>query len=73
RFETRETALLKLEVFDIMGRRVRMLDEGLHTAGLGSVAWDGRNDAGRAVSSGTYLLRLESGGRVATGTAILAR
>ena len=73
RFETRETALLKLEVFDIMGRRVRTLVNGLHAAGLGSVEWDGRNDAGWAVSSGTYLLRLESVGRVASGMAILAR
>ncbi len=35
------------------------LPAGLHTA-----VWDGKNDSGRAVSSGTYLYRLESGPQV---------
>ncbi|HUF10484.1 MAG TPA: FlgD immunoglobulin-like domain containing protein [Rhodothermales bacterium] len=72
-FETPETASVRLEVFDIMGRRVRTLVDGLHAAGAGSVEWDGRNDAGRAVSSGTYLARLEVDGYAVTGTMVLAR
>lgn len=50
-------------VYDAAGRRVRILASGPRPAGAGRVVWDGRDDAGAAVSSGVFFLRLESGGR----------
>jgi hypothetical protein len=39
-------------VFDLAGRRVRSL-----RGGGGRLVWDGRDDAGRQVPAGTYLVR----------------
>jgi len=49
----------RLTVFDGRGRRVRTLVRGSLPAGSHSVTWHGRDDAGRPVGSGTYLVRLE--------------
>jgi hypothetical protein len=64
----------RLEVYDIRGHRVRVLADGTLPAGSQRAAWDGLDDAGRAVSSGTYLLRLETGsGRGLTRKLMLMR
>lgn len=47
-----------LEVYDISGRLVRTLVSGELNAGVHSVTWDGRDNAGRRVSSGTYFVRM---------------
>lgn len=50
----------RLALYDVTGRRVRLLAEGRRPAGRHQVAWDGRDDAGRRVASGIYFLRLEA-------------
>ncbi len=59
-----------LRVYDVLGRLVRVLAENLGAAGWHTLQWDGRDNAGRAVSSGTYLCVLSFGGeqRVITMT-----
>src|SRR5690606_4911432 len=58
RLEARGQATL--EVFDLLGRRVRVLVDGEQNAGSHTAAWDGRDAAGRAVASGVYLVRLRA-------------
>jgi hypothetical protein len=58
-FTLERTGRVKLGVFDLAGRRVRTLAVGEHAAGRHDVAWDGRDDAGRAVRAGSYRVRLE--------------
>jgi len=50
-----------LEVFDLVGQRVRVLVADALSAGAHQVVWDGRNEAGESVSSGLYLYRLRVG------------
>jgi Tol biopolymer transport system component len=52
---------VSLAVYDITGRKVRDLVSGPLSAGMHSVAWDGRDASGKAVSSGVYLSRLVQG------------
>ncbi|MCA9729656.1 MAG: T9SS type A sorting domain-containing protein, partial [Candidatus Eisenbacteria bacterium] len=49
-------------IYDVGGKRVRELrrNETL-TAGVHTVVWDGRNDAGRAVATGIYYYRITGG------------
>jgi len=47
-----------VDLFDLRGRRVRRLVDSTQSAGLHRVIWDGRDDAGRQLASGVYLLRL---------------
>ena len=64
RLESRGTATL--EVFDLLGRRVRVLADGDQGAGSHNVDWDGRDAAGRLVANGVYLVRLRTGDASAT-------
>ena len=57
---------VRLELFDVTGRRVRVLRDGLVPQGAHIVPWDGRNDAGGASHSGIYFARARSG----TGSAV---
>jgi flagellar hook assembly protein FlgD len=50
-----------MSVYDPAGRLVRRLVDGHRSAGPHEVVWDGRDDAGRSLPSGTYLVRLEQG------------
>ncbi|MFN8549180.1 MAG: FlgD immunoglobulin-like domain containing protein [Candidatus Eisenbacteria bacterium] len=45
-------------VYDLAGRQVRVLFEGETLAAGRPIAWDGRDDAGRALPAGTYLVRV---------------
>jgi flagellar hook assembly protein FlgD len=57
----------------VAGRRVRALLDGQRAAGLHQAAWDGRDDAGRAVASGVYFYRLQAAGRVETRRMLLLK
>lgn len=52
---------VRLEVFDIAGRRVTRLAEGPWAAGDHVLRWDGRDAAGARAAGGLYLLRLDVG------------
>jgi hypothetical protein len=56
-------ARVALAVYDQQGRRVRTLLAGTLPAGEHPVTWDGRDDRGRGVASGIYLVRGEAEGR----------
>lgn len=49
-----------LKIFDLLGHQVRTVVDRYTTAGTYSVVWDGRDNAGNIVPSGTYLYRMES-------------
>ncbi|MHB9028214.1 MAG: hypothetical protein ACYC9O_05555 [Candidatus Latescibacterota bacterium] len=40
---------------------------------MGSVIWDGKDERGQAVSSGVYLSRLESGGKMYAAKMLLMK
>jgi hypothetical protein len=50
-----------LSIYDLAGRKVRVLVKGRLGAGDHDLSWDGRDYAGRAVASGTYVLNLIQG------------
>ncbi len=61
RFEVGEPGLIEVTVHDVAGRLVTCLQPGaVLAAGPYRRSWDGRNDAGRAMPSGTYLVKLRA-------------
>jgi hypothetical protein len=54
---------LSLALYDIGGRRVRVLLNDTEPAGERSVTWDGRDDNGRLVRSGLFYARLVADGQ----------
>ena len=59
-----------LRIFDVRGRLVRTLADREHPAGTYQAAWDGADQWGQRVASGSYFWRLEAG-VVRTGQQIL--
>jgi hypothetical protein len=57
-FEITGVASLHVEVWDLAGRRVRLLYEGADGIGVYERGWDGRDDAGRLMPPGVYLGRV---------------
>jgi flagellar hook assembly protein FlgD len=65
-FDLPEAGPVRLSVFDVAGRLVRTLVDDSMPEGSHEAVWDGGDSAGGAVGSGSYLARLEFGGRVET-------
>ncbi len=72
-FDLPETADVRLEVFDILGRRVRLLLKARKPAGRHTVRWDGADDAGHRVVSGVYIFQLQADGRKCVAKVTLVR
>lgn len=53
---------MRLEIIDLLGRRIRTLHDGVSEPGNHAIFWDGRNDSGDPVASGVYFARLLVGG-----------
>jgi len=65
---------LTLSVYDICGMPVRTISMGKIAAGRRSLSWDGRDEQGRMLPAGLYLVRLEdTGGSHRAVKVILAR
>jgi hypothetical protein len=64
---------VSLSIYDLRGRLVRRLEEGMERPGRHSVLWDGRDSFGVPVPSGVYLYRLEAGDHTFTRKMTLLR
>lgn len=62
---------VRLEVFDLLGRRVRVLAEGVYPAGRHQVAWNARDGAESFLGAGVYLCRITAGEFRARRTMVL--
>jgi hypothetical protein len=54
---------VQLFIYDLGGRLVRRLVDGVQDPGLYSLMWDGRNQERHRVASGVYFARLRADGR----------
>ena len=54
---------VRVEVFDVTGRRIRTLAEGNFSPGRHDVAWDLRDDHGNRVDAGMFMVRALAGGQ----------
>ncbi len=59
-FELAAEQRARLSVYRLDGRRVSVLVDGIVSAGNHEISWDGRDDNGASLPSGTYLYRLET-------------
>lgn len=60
RFLLARTAEVRLSVYDILGRKVRVLFEGNKPAGEHAIIWDGNKADGTEAASGVYFYRLST-------------
>jgi flagellar hook assembly protein FlgD len=48
-----------VEIYNILGQKVRTLARGRLSSGRHDFSWDGSDDSGRRLAGGVYLLRLQ--------------
>ena len=60
RFDLPQAAPITLIVYNLLGREIQVLVDGILPAGRHTVVWNGRDEAGQAASSGIYFYRLSS-------------
>ncbi len=62
-----------IEVYNVLGQKVRTLVEETKSAGSYRIEWNGNDDVGRPVSTGVYLYRFQAGNVVQTKKMLLLK
>jgi len=52
---------VKIDIYNILGQRVKTVVDEYQLAGYKTVVWDGTNEKGSTVASGIYLYRIQAG------------
>jgi hypothetical protein len=65
--------MVKAEVYDLLGQRVQVLENGTRSAGRYKISWQGNTTNDQPAASGVYLLKLSAANRVAVKKIILMR
>jgi len=74
KYDLPQTSRVSLKIFDVAGRLVRQLRTGEHEeAGAHQAIWNGRDDGGRTMASGTYFYKLDAGTYSATKRMLLIK
>jgi len=72
-FTLSEQKRVTIAVYDVMGRKVATLVNGVRSAGTHAVNWDGRSENGQDLASGAYLLRMQTGDQSSTRRITIVR
>ncbi len=72
-FEIAQPGSVRLEIFNIAGQIVRSFGERPYPAGTHRIEWDGRDDRGQLLASGTYFCRIVAQGVARTGKMMLLK
>ncbi len=72
-FDLPQDSSARMSVFDMRGRQVAVLYDGLAPEGNLTVDWNGTDDAGQAQPGGVYLFQLETNTGVARAKGILVK
>jgi len=68
-----KTGSVRLDIYNIKGQLVRTLVNDHKTAGSHSVIWDGKDDNGRAASTGVYFYRMVTPDKVLTNKMLMMK
>jgi flagellar hook assembly protein FlgD len=62
-----------IAIYDVSGARVPTLVDAVQEPNRYVVTWDGKNEAGKAMTSGVYFVRYRAGSHSFTKKAVLLR
>ncbi len=72
-YELDEPGVLRVQAFDVIGRRVTTIVNRYENMGPATLVWDGNNDEGEPLPSGIYFITLHLGDRMPTKAVVLVR
>ena len=64
---------VRIDMFDITGRRVRTIADEAMTAGVHRITFDGRSSSGDLLATGVYFYRMQAGAYTATKKMLLMK
>lgn len=71
RYTIAADAEVDLSIYDMLGKRVQVLERSRMSAGEYTATWDGKSESGVKVAPGLYLISLRSNGSVRTRSMIV--
>ncbi|MFQ5650630.1 MAG: T9SS type A sorting domain-containing protein [bacterium] len=72
-YDVAGTGPVSLQVYNMLGQRIRTLFDGVRQAGSYSILWDGHNEKGEQVAAGIYFVRMKSDNLVFTRKMLLVK
>ena len=72
-YDIPEVANVSLDIYNVMGQKVRTLVAGSHEPGRYRVLWNATNDFGEGLSSGMYIYKIQAGDFVSVKKLILMK
>ncbi len=72
-YQMPQQSYIRIEIFNLLGQRVRTLVNDVKEPGFCQAVWDGRNDSGARVGNGVYLYRMVAGDYVLVRKMILMK
>lgn len=72
-YQLSDDSHVEVTVFDLMGRTVQILVNGQQSAGSYNLYWNGQDNTGNPMASGTYFILLKTAGEIKTQKAVLLR
>jgi agmatine/peptidylarginine deiminase len=72
-FTLADEANVNFDIYNVKGQLVRNIKVGAKASGRHRIEWDGRDDQGRACSTGVYYIRMDAGNQSFTRKAVLMK
>ncbi len=73
KYEMGSAGSVSIDVFDVNGRKIRSLYNGIQIPGQHEIRWDAKDDHGRSMSSGVYLFKVNVNGKQQTAKSLLLK
>ena len=73
KYEMGSAGPVSIDVFDVSGRKIRSLYNGIQIPGQHEIRWDAKDDHGRSMSSGVYLFKVNVNGKQQTAKSLLLK
>jgi len=70
-YQLPEATKVRLEIFNMVGQRIRVLVDSFQSEDSHQAVWDGKNEEGDRVGSGIYFYRMQVGAFSAAGKLVL--
>jgi len=73
KYDLKNAGDVTVAIYDINGKQIRTLVDGYQTNGSYEVVWDGKNDKGKQVATGTYFYQITAGSETLTKKMIMIK
>ena len=72
-FEIPNNEMVTVAIYNVLGHKIRTLEHSTFAAGKHTLNWNGKNDFGQLVPTGTYIYRMKAGNFISTRKMMLMK